>query len=145
MNGKVLRYEHPKFLTYLGWKKEMVLTIKESTKVFNGNQCFQLDNVCDEFNYTETKTSTSKSQLEKKKSFEEYRDYTDLHANYRVLDDFDQKYIIYQNARNFYSITDIDTLDLKGGWTFAQNIANLLNKIHESNIDEAINKILKLK
>ncbi|MBQ9242779.1 MAG: UvrD-helicase domain-containing protein [Proteobacteria bacterium] len=42
---------------------------------------------------------------------EEYRDYTDLHANYRVLDDFDQKYIIYQNARNFYSITDIDTLD----------------------------------
>lgn len=67
---------------------------------------------------------------------EEYRDYTDLHANYRVLDDFDQKYIIYQNARNFYSITDIDTLDLKGGWTFAQNIANLLNKIHESNIDE---------
>lgn len=67
---------------------------------------------------------------------EEYRDYTDLHANYRVLDDFDQKYIIYQNARNFYSITDIDTLDLKGGWAFAQNIANLLNKIHESNIDE---------
>ena len=73
---------------------------------------------------------------------EEYRDYTDLHANYRVLDDFDQKYIIYQNARNFYSITDIDTLDLKGGWAFAQNIANLLNKIHESNIDEyALNRV----
>ncbi|MBQ9241774.1 MAG: ATP-dependent helicase [Proteobacteria bacterium] len=28
------------------------------------------------------------------------------------------------------------TLDLKGGWAFAQNIANLLNKINESNIDE---------
>lgn len=67
---------------------------------------------------------------------EEYRDYTDLHTNYRVLDDFDQKYIIYQNARRFYSIPDIETLDLKGGWAFAQNIANLLNKIHESNIDE---------
>ena len=67
---------------------------------------------------------------------EEYRDYTDLHANYRVLDDFDQKYIIYQNARRFYSITDINALDLKGGWAFAQNIANLLNKIHESSIEE---------
>ena len=67
---------------------------------------------------------------------EEYRDYTDLHANYRVLDDFDQKYIIYQNVRHFYSIPDIETLDLKGGWAFAKNIANLLNKIHESNIDE---------
>lgn len=67
---------------------------------------------------------------------EEYRDYTDLHTNYRVLDDFDQKYIIYQNARSFYSIPDIETLDLKGGWAFAQNIANLLNKIHESNVDE---------
>ena len=48
-------------------KKDMVLTIKDSTKVFNGNQCFQLDNVCDEFNYTETKTLSNKSQLVRKK------------------------------------------------------------------------------
>ena len=75
LNGKVLKYEHPKFITYLGWKKNMVLTIKDSTQLLNGVQCYQLDNICDEVNYTESKTSASKSQLHKKKSLEEYRDY----------------------------------------------------------------------
>ena len=34
-----------------------------------------LDNVCDEFNYTETKTLSNKSQLVRKKTFDEYRSY----------------------------------------------------------------------
>ena len=94
LNGKVLKYEHPKFTTYLGWKKNMVLTIKDSSKVLNGIQCFQLDNVCDEVNYTEAKTSVSKSQLQKKKSLEEYRVYnkTLLETNSVYATVFEEKF-----------------------------------------------------
>ena len=77
LNGKVLKYEHPKFTSYLGWKKEMTLTIKDSTKMFNDIQCFQLDNVCDDINYTESKSSSNKNQLQKKKTREEYVKYND--------------------------------------------------------------------
>ena len=94
LNGKVLKYEHPKFTTYLGWKKNMVLTIKDSSKVLNGVQCFQLDNVCDEVNYTEAKTSAIKSQLQKKKTLEEYRAYnkTLLETNSVYATVFEEKF-----------------------------------------------------
>ena len=94
LNGKVLKYEHPKFITYLGWKKNMVLTIKDSSKVLNGVQCFQLDNVCDEVNYTEAKTSAIKSQLQKKKTLEEYRAYnkTLLETNSVYATVFEEKF-----------------------------------------------------
>ena len=75
LNGRVLKYEHPKFKSYLGWNKEMILTIKESTKMFDENiQCFQLDNVCDDINYTESKSAANKNlnQLQKKSNMAEY-------------------------------------------------------------------------
>ena len=75
LNGKVLKYEHPKFKTFLGWNKDMILTIKDSTKLFNDIQCFQLDNVCDDILYSETKSTSNKNQLEKKKTREEYVKY----------------------------------------------------------------------
>jgi hypothetical protein len=104
LNGKVLKYEHPKFRTYLGWKKEMILTIKESTKVLNGNQCFQLDNVCDEPNYTETKTSVAKNQLQKKKSMEDYLDYNKslLKSNQIYSDSFERFKKFTKEMKNNY-------------------------------------------
>ena len=36
--------------------------------MFNDIQCFQLDNVCDDINYTESKSSSNKNQLQKKKT-----------------------------------------------------------------------------
>ena len=81
LNGKVLKYEHPKFKSFLGWKKDMILTIKESTKLFNGIQCFQLDNVCDDLSYTETKSSTNKNLLQKMKSMDEYKNYNQTLLN----------------------------------------------------------------
>ena len=134
LNGKVLRYEHPKFLTYLGWKKEMVLTIKESTKVFNGNQCFQLDNVCDEFNYTETKTSTSKSQLEKKKSFEEYRDYNKA----LLKKDNNQSYKdAYDRLKKF-------TKEMKSNYMFMKGYEESFSKIFNSRKEKLIKKFTEL-
>ena len=119
LNGKVLKYENPKFVTYLGWKKDMVLTIKDSTKVFNGNQCFQLDNVCDEFNYTETKTLANKSQLVRKKTFEEYRSY-----NNNVLLKNNQ---IYSEA--FESRFKKFTKEMKSNYMFMKGYEESFSKI----------------
>ena len=76
LNGKVLKYEHPKFTSYLGWKKEMILTIKDSYNSMSSDiTCYQLDNVCDEINYTETKSIIKDNQLQKKQNMEEYIKY----------------------------------------------------------------------
>lgn len=80
LNGKVLKYEHPKFTSYLGWKndKEMILTIKDSYNSMSSDiTCFQLDNVCDEINYTETKSILKNNQLQKKSNMKQYIDYND--------------------------------------------------------------------
>ena len=76
LNGKVLKYEHPKFTSYLGWKKEMILTIKDSYNSMSSDiTCYQLDNVCDEINYTETKSIIKDNQLQKKQNMDEYLKY----------------------------------------------------------------------
>ena len=77
LNGKVLKYENSKFSTYLGWKKEMVLPIKESGKLSNDIQCFQLDNICDENSYNEAKVSSDKIKMQKMKTMNEYKKYNE--------------------------------------------------------------------
>ena len=51
LNGKVLKYDHPKFTTYLGWPKDMVLTVLDSYNSSSNVLCYQIDNICDEFHY----------------------------------------------------------------------------------------------
>ena len=97
LNGKVLKYENPKFVTYLGWKKDMVLTIKDSTKVFNGNQCFQLDNVCDEFNYTETKTL---NQIYSEAFESRFKKFTkEMKSNYMFMKGYEESFSKIFNSR----------------------------------------------
>ena len=80
LNGKVLKYEHPKLKTYLGWSKEMILNIIESTKK-DDIQIHQIDNICDESSYEITKaktTVTDKNQLQKKNNLNEYIKYNEV-------------------------------------------------------------------
>ena len=132
LNGKVLKYENPKFVTYLGWKKNMVLTIKENTKVLDGIQCFQLDNVCDEFNYTETKTSVNKSQLIRKKTFEEYRDYNKslLKNNPNYSEAFDR-------FKKF-------TKEMKSNYMFMKGYEESFSKIFNSRKEKLVKKFTDL-
>ena len=134
LNGKVLKYENPKFVTYLGWKKDMVLTIKDSTKVFNGNQCFQLDNVCDEFNYTETKTLSNKSQLVRKKTFDEYRSY-----NNNVLLKNNQTY-----SEAFESRFKKFTKEMKSNYMFMKGYEESFSKIFNSRKEKIVQKFTEL-
>lgn len=91
---------------------------------------------------------------------EECRLFTSLNRNYRVLDDFEQKYFVYRNIYKFRNIEDVEllfetkkdkeafengeiTLDelLKkskkkvNGWSGAEKICNLVNKVAEENLD----------
>ncbi len=67
---------------------------------------------------------------------EEYRQHTGLKRNYRVLDDFEQKYTIYQNHKQFDKIPNIGLLTNDSfGWNLADRIAGLVNKVAEENLD----------
>lgn len=66
---------------------------------------------------------------------EEYRQHTNLKRNYRVLDDFEQKYFIYRNEFNFQNIENLSLLVNSFGWHFADEVSNLVNKVSEENLD----------
>ena len=67
---------------------------------------------------------------------EEYRAHTTLKRNYRVLDDFEKQYLIFQNSERFNKIENLDAL-VSGhfGWNFAKEIAALVSRPSEENLD----------
>ena len=59
-------------------------------------------------------------------------EYTRLRRNYRLLDDFDQKYIVFQNICRFRNIPDANYLFTNGGaWKQAMDICNYVNNLSE--------------
>lgn len=67
---------------------------------------------------------------------------TRLRKNYRLMDDFDQKYIVFQNISRFRSIPKADILFSTGGaWKQATEICNYVNHLSEEMVssDELIN------
>lgn len=67
---------------------------------------------------------------------EEYRAHTTLARNYRVLDDFEKQYLIFENSERFNKIENLGIL-VKGhfGWNFAKDIASLVSRPAEENLD----------
>ena len=67
---------------------------------------------------------------------EEYRSHTTLARNYRVLDDFEKQYLIFRNPERFNKIENLEIL-VKGnyGWSFAKDIASLVSRPSEENLD----------
>lgn len=120
LNGKVLKYEHPKFTSYLGWKKEMILTIKDSYNSMSSDiTCYQLDNVCDEINYTETKSIIKDNQLQKKQNMEEYIKYNnELLKNELYNKAFDR-------LQKFTKEMKINYMFMKG---YEENYSRIFNK-----------------
>ncbi len=59
-------------------------------------------------------------------------DFAKLEKNYRMLDDFDQQYFVYQNLSKFNALPNIETLALtKGWWRRAQKICFYVNTLAE--------------
>lgn len=59
-------------------------------------------------------------------------EYTRLKKNYRLLDDFDQKYLIYTNHKLFDDVPNIDLIaDRKRDWDKATQLAYYFNAVSE--------------
>lgn len=63
-------------------------------------------------------------------------EYTRLKKNYRLLDTFDQQYLVFRNIYNFRTISAIESVMPKGGaWKWAQAICELSNNLSEELVD----------
>lgn len=69
---------------------------------------------------------------------EEYREYTRLKRSYRLLDQFDQRYFLYNNIKEYLEVEDAE--DLLGdfrtpSWTKAEKLIGYINTVGEENLD----------
>jgi len=71
----------------------------------------------------------------------EHLEYTRIKKNFRLLDDFDQKYMIFQNIRQFQAIKDFSSvIQSKYAWDQANEICTYVNNLAEELVD--INKLI---
>lgn len=71
----------------------------------------------------------------------EHLEFTRLRKNYRLLDGFDQQYMVFQKFYNFRKIPEIDEVLPSGGtWIQSESICNYVNNLSEElvNPDELI-------
>lgn len=66
---------------------------------------------------------------------EEYRQHINLKRNYRIIDEFEQRYLIFRKEKAFSSIQNISSLTKQYGWRFAEDISTCVNKVAEENLD----------
>ena len=66
----------------------------------------------------------------------EHLEYTNLKKNYRLLDTFDQQYLVFRNINKFKAIPGIECIMPKGGsWKWAQAICGYSNNLTEELVD----------
>lgn len=62
----------------------------------------------------------------------DHLEYTRLRKNFRLMDSFDQQYIVFQNIRHFLDIPNIDAVLPRGGlWKQSSAICNFVNNLSE--------------
>lgn len=66
----------------------------------------------------------------------EHLEYTNIKKNFRTLDDFDQKYLIFQNIYKFRAIDGFDSIFSSGAWKSSQEISEYVNNLSEELVDE---------
>lgn len=66
----------------------------------------------------------------------DHLEYTRLKKNYRLLDTFDQQYLVFRNIYKFRTISGIENVMPKGGaWKWAQAICEFSNNLTEEVVD----------
>ena len=66
----------------------------------------------------------------------EHLEYTRIKKNFRTLDDFDQKYTVFQNIRQFQAIKDFSAaISSKYAWDQAKDICTYVNNLSEELVD----------
>lgn len=61
----------------------------------------------------------------------EHLEYSRLKKNYRMLDSFDQQYMVFQNLFRFRNISNLDGVINAKGWKLAGEICNYANNLSE--------------
>ncbi len=70
----------------------------------------------------------------------DHLEHTRLRKNFRMLDDFDQKYLVYRNLRQFRAIPDLPMIFSpkdRDPWQQAQVLCGYLNNVSEEMVDPA--------
>jgi DNA helicase-2/ATP-dependent DNA helicase PcrA len=66
----------------------------------------------------------------------EHLEYTRIKKNFRTLDDFDQKYMVFQNIRQFLPIKNFSTaISSSYAWDQAKEICTYVNNLTEEIVD----------
>ena len=66
----------------------------------------------------------------------DYAEFTRLRKNYKIFDDFDQKYMVYRRVRQFCGIADIKRVaDSESNWEIAGILCAILDKVREEAVD----------
>ena len=66
----------------------------------------------------------------------EHLEFTRLKRNYRLLDTFDQKYLVFQNIHKFRNLEGFDLVFTKSGtWHQSEDICNYVNNLSEEMVD----------
>lgn len=84
LNGRVLNYDHPKLTTYLGWPKDMVLTVLDSYNSSSNILCYEIDNICDEIHYRMGQSISKDNQL---KRFNTQKEYLHYYNNFMTINE----------------------------------------------------------
>ena len=64
-------------------------------------------------------------------------DYTSLRKSFKIIDDFEQQYLVYQNLNKFLKIKNIENIiNIQSGyWRISQYIADFVNNLNEELIN----------
>ena len=132
LNGKVLKYDHPKFTTYLGWPKEMVLTVLDSYNSSSNILCYQVDNICDEYHYRVGQSTSKDNQLKK---FNTQTEYLRYYNNFIKINENYKKSI--ERLKKFTNEMKMNYILIKGqeekySKIFRDRTLKLINRIRDN-------------
>ena len=132
LNGRVLKYDHPKLTTYLGWPKEMALTVLDSYNSSTNILCFEIDNICDEYHYRMGQSISKDNQL---KRFNTQKEYLHYYNNFMTINDNYKKSV--ERLRKFthemkYNYILIKGQEEKYSKIFRERTLKLINRIRDN-------------
>jgi hypothetical protein len=132
LNGRVLKYDHPKLTTYLGWPKEMTLTVLDSYNSSSNILCFEIDNICDEIHYRMGQPISKDSQL---KRFNTQKDYLHYYNNYMTINENYKKSV--ERLKKFTNEMKYNYILIKGqeekfSKIFRERTLKLINRIRDN-------------
>ena len=132
LNGRVLNYDHPKLTTYLGWPKDMVLTVLDSYNSSSNILCYEIDNICDEIHYRMGQSISKDNQL---KRFNTQKEYLHYYNNFMTINENYKKSV--ERLKKFthemrYNYILIKGQEEKYSKIFRERTLKLINRIRDN-------------